>query len=144
MIPFLALKALIPWRYVAIGMAALAFFSLVLGGYAYIKRLQTRVVQLEIALAGEQQAHQITRDTLDQFKRSVALSQIKIDELHRKNVKDQDSWISTLKLIDELDDCPPLPAPDPTKPTAKSAHDQVDRLNRTNSDVNRMLERIGR
>ena len=143
MIPFLAASA-VPWRLVAIGMAIFAIFSLVAGGYAYVTRLQTRVVQLEVALNAEQTAHQDTKNTIDQLKRSLALSQEGLDRLRKENLADQESWIATLKLIDDLDDCGPAPAPDPTQPPSKSAHDQVDRLNRTNSDVNRMLERIGK
>lgn len=137
------LANLIPARWIAAGIIALAVVSLIAGGYAYVARLQKRVVQLEIALAQEQTVRKTAEDTIAQLKRSIALGQDQVRQLEVENRKAQESWVSTLKLIDDLADCSPSSSSDPAQPNMTSANDTADRLNRANSDVNRMLERIG-
>lgn len=144
MIAWLMARA-IPWRLVGIALAALAIVALVWGGYRYVGHLNERIATLQVQLASEQAARQAAEDTIQLIQRSLSQSQGKIDDLRAANLKSQDEWVATLKLIDDLNDClAPAPAePTPETPSSKSSNDTVDRLNRANADVNRMLERIG-
>lgn len=136
----------IPWRLIGIGLAALAIVALVSSGYAYLDKLNRMIADLQVALASEQTARQAAEDTIQLIQRSLSQSQARIDDLQKANLKSQDEWIASLKLIDDLNDCPPappVPAITPETQNTKSSNDAVDRLNRANADINRMLERIG-
>jgi hypothetical protein len=137
------------WRLVAVGLAALAILATVWAGHAYVKRLQDKVESLQISLAYERTARQTAEATIAQMKIAAAKTQADIYQLEADHRQDQENWLATLKLIDDLEDCLPADAAEssaasPSTPPVKSSNDQVDRLNRANADVNRMLERIGK
>lgn len=137
------LLSLIPARFIAAGIIALAVLALIAGGYAYVTRLQNRVVQLEVALAQEQSVRKVAEDSISQLKRSIVLGQDQIRQLEAANRQAQEDWVATLKLIDGLEDCTEPKPSDSSITNGSTANDTADRLNRANSDVNRMLERIG-
>lgn len=132
----------IPWRLVGIGLAALAVVAAVYGAYLYVGHLNNTIADLRVQLSQETAGRIAAEKALEQLRLSIGKSQVKLDELQAANQKSQDDWAATLKLIDDLNDC--LAPSNTTEPSSsKSTQDAVDRLNRTNADVNRMLEHIG-
>ena len=138
------------WRLIGLGIGIIALLASIWAGYAYLTGLQNRIEVVQISLANERYAREIAEATVVKMQIDAEQAQEDLFHLEEANKAAEESWIATLKLIDDLEDCPAPPAPvsdtppaNPSQPTVKSENDTVDRLNRANSDLNRMLERIG-
>lgn len=130
---------LVPQRFLVMGAIGLSGLSLLTGAYFYVGHLNNKIETLQISLANETTARETAEATIKKLTDSLARGQEQINQLEEANKKAADEWAATLAIIDELDSCDAK-----GKPSDKGTNDAVDRLNRTNADINRMLQSIGR
>lgn len=131
---WLAAKEL-PWKWIGIGLAALAIFATIAFGYMHVEGLKDDLVETRAKLATEQRRSAEAIARADGIKVEHEKQTARLQALESQRSAIAVEVLQLRKTIDEIDLQQDLEGDDETKADAA-----IDRLNARNRELTRLLE----